>query len=80
MAIKRKLAASAEDLALPSFLSSLRWLTPRQTCAYLQMSRSTLTELQAGGGIPYSRPSDRVIRFDRLALDKWLAENCTATA
>jgi hypothetical protein len=36
-------------------------------------------DLQRTGSLPYSRLSDRVIRFDRLALDKWVSENCNVT-
>ncbi len=75
MVYKSKKAAKADDLS-PEHLAKLRWLTPRQTAVYLQVSRNTLQEMQET--LPHSRLSARVIRFDREQLDKCVAEKSAA--
>lgn len=72
-----RVSAKVDNLS-PEHLNTLRWLNTAQAMAYVQVSRSTLLELQNSGSLPYSRLSERVIRYDRLALDKWIADNTVA--
>lgn len=52
--------------------SDNRYLAKKETCKYLKISNNTLDKwiLQ---GLPVLRISG-VLRFDRLAIDKWLDE------
>lgn len=69
------------------YLAKQRHLTTIQASAYLSLSRDTIFKLIAAAEsdsppdhpIPFSRLSARVIRFDRLALDKWVADQSTVS-
>ncbi len=52
-----------------------RYLTTAQAAVYLGVSRSTVSRLQAAGKIPVCRPSKGLVRFDRLALDRFMTGN-----
>jgi excisionase family DNA binding protein len=78
-AVSSKKRLKTEDANFsPEYLAKLKWLTSLQTCHYLQVSRSTLAEMQRNGLIPFSRVGSRVIRFDRLELDRWLSESAVS--
>lgn len=52
-----------------------RYLTAQQVAEYLSVSRSTVNALVRAKKIPRPiRITDRVIRWDREAIDKMLAE------
>jgi excisionase family DNA binding protein len=75
--LKKKPANISADVS-PEYLSTLCWLTPRQSCWYLQIGRSSLDKLIAAGDIPVSRPSARIVRINRQALDAWLSQTASA--
>ena len=50
-----------------------RYLDTAAAADYLGVSRSTVIRLRRSGALPGSRPSEGVIRFDREALDRFMA-------
>jgi predicted site-specific integrase-resolvase len=51
------------------------WMTPAQVRELLQVSRRTLQRWRdEGTGPEYIRPSTRVIRYRRSAIEAWLRE------
>lgn len=51
--------------------SKQRYMNKKQTCNYLQISNNTL-DSWIGKGLPMIKING-VLRFDRLAIDKWLS-------
>lgn len=46
---------------------------------YTGLSRSYLYKLTASGTIPFSKPSGKVLFFDKDRIDQWLLENANET-
>lgn len=49
-------------------------LTAREVCAKYKLPSGTLSYLVATKGIPFTRLSRRIVRFDSARLDKWFNE------
>lgn len=49
-----------------------RWLTPTEAAAYLKVALGTLRNWTSARYVPFAKRG-RVVRYDREALDKWLA-------
>jgi excisionase family DNA binding protein len=58
-------------------LSSLQKsvLTFDDACMYTGMSKSSLYKLTSAGKIPHSKPTGKLIFFDRKELEDWLLNN-----
>ena len=51
-------------------------LTPEQVAKFLNISKATLCRLTKRGEIPHKRLGDRIIRYQRAAIEAWMrAEN-----
>ncbi len=51
-------------------------LTIDQACAYLQVKRSALAQLRyTGRGPAYYAPTAKTIRYDKVDIDKWIADS-----
>ena len=55
-------------------------LTFDEVCAYTGMSRSHLYKLTSAGKIPHSKPTGKLIFFDRSELEIWLKKNRIKTS
>lgn len=49
-------------------------LTAREVCAKYKLLAGTLSYLVAVGGIPFTRLSRRIVRFDTDRLNQWFNE------
>lgn len=56
-------------------VSNKKVLTFDEACDYTGISRSYLYKLTSSGGIPFSKPSGKIIFFDKAKLDEWLLQN-----
>lgn len=50
-----------------------RWLDIRDAAEYLTMSEAFLRKAVREQSIPFTRVGAKSLRFDRTALDEWLA-------
>lgn len=50
-------------------------LTLDEACLYTGISRSYMYKLTSAEKIPHSKPSGKMIYFDRKKLDSWLLRN-----
>lgn len=57
-----------------------RVLNFQEAVKYTGFSASYLYKLTAGRQIPYSKPSGKMVFFDRVELEEWLMSNRVATA
>ena len=55
-------------------------LTFDEVCTYTGMSRSHLYKLTSTGKIPHSKPTGKLIFFDRIELESWLKKNRIKTS
>lgn len=55
-------------------------LTFQEACAYTGFSASYLYKLTAARQIPHSKPSGKMVFFDRAELEGWLMRNRVATS
>lgn len=55
-------------------------LTFKEACTYTGFSASYLYKLTAERRIPHSKPSGKMVFFDRAELEAWLMGNRVATA
>jgi len=55
-----------------------RWLTAEDVAAYLGVSIRTVRSWTAAGIIPHVRLPGRLVRFDRNAVDAWVASHAVA--
>lgn len=73
-AIERPSLEEADDLrALRATLAAIRWLTAPEVAIYLGVSVRTVRAWTAAGTVPHTRLPGRLVLFDRLELDRWLA-------
>lgn len=56
-------------------LANKKVLTLDEACDYTGMSRSYLYRLTSSGIIPHSKPSGKLVYFEREALERWLLQN-----
>jgi len=56
-------------------VSNKKVLTFDEACDYTGISRSYLYKLTSKNKIPFSKPSGKVIFFDKEKLDTWLLQN-----
>ena len=54
-------------------------LTLDEAAQYTGMRKSSLYKLTSAKAIPHSKPSGKVIFFNRLALERWMMSNPVAT-
>lgn len=73
------LQAISNDLAeiKSKIIYNKRVLSFDEGCKYTGFSRSYMYKLTSGGIIPYSKPNNKIIFFDRDKLDEWLLKNST---
>lgn len=55
-------------------------LTFKEACEYTGLSASYLYKLTAARQIPHSKPSGKMVYFDRVELEAWLMGNRVATS
>ncbi len=56
-------------------INNKKVLTFDETCEYTGFSRSYMYKLTSAGIIPYSKPNNKTLFFDRDKLDEWLLSN-----
>ncbi len=56
-------------------LANKKVLTLDEACDYTGMSRSYLYRLTSSGIIPHSKPSGKLVYFEREELERWLLQN-----
>jgi len=58
--------------------------TPKEISALLQVSQSTVLRMAYSGDLPYiplrAGKRKKIVRFDPVAVDKWLAKRAKASA
>ena len=55
-----------------------KWLTIRQAATYIGMSVGFLRKAVRLQRVPHTRIGSKALRFDRCALDQWLAAQSSA--
>ncbi|MDT0690051.1 helix-turn-helix domain-containing protein [Salegentibacter sp. F188] len=50
-------------------------LTLEEACDYTGISQSYMYKLTSAGKIPHSKPSGKMIYFERVKLNSWLLRN-----
>lgn len=55
-----------------------RWLTIREAATYIGMSAAFLRKAVRLQRVPHTRIGTKALRFDRDALDQWLAAQSSA--
>lgn len=65
-------------------MSNNRWLTPTDleqptSCGGYSIKKSTQAKMRMQGIIPYSKIGYKLIRYDRLEIDKWIEEQSVIT-
>jgi excisionase family DNA binding protein len=55
-----------------------KWLTIREASSYIGMSVGFLRKAVRLQRVPYTRVGSKALRFDRCALDQWLAAQSSA--
>ena len=71
-AILKKLEVIEKEI-----LSQKEVLTFEEVCSYAGLSRSYLYKLTCTNRIPHSKPSGKMLYFDRREIDNWLLQNPT---
>tara|TARA_R110000751_G_scaffold156988_1_gene262397 strand:+ start:541 stop:813 length:273 start_codon:yes stop_codon:yes gene_type:complete len=56
-------------------LANKKILSLEEACDYTGISRSYLYKLTSTGMIPHSKPSGKLIYFEREELENWLMQN-----
>ena len=51
-----------------------KWMSMKQLCAYLDISRDTATKWIKNKGMP-AHQIDRIWRFDKNEIDEWMKNN-----
>lgn len=54
-------------------------LTFAEACAYTGLSHSYMYKLTSGRQIPHSKPTGKLVFFNRVELENWLQSNRIAT-
>jgi excisionase family DNA binding protein len=57
---------------------SRKWLTIKEAARYIGMSVGFLRKAVRLRSVPHTRVGTKALRFDRDALDQWLATQSTA--
>jgi excisionase family DNA binding protein len=57
--------------------SQSRVLTFEQGCKYLGYAKSYVYKLTSAGILPYSKPNNKSIFFDREKLENWMLSNAS---
>ena len=52
-----------------------RWLNPSELFEEYGFSKSTQAKMRMKGLMPFSKIGSKYIRYDRVAIDKWLEEH-----
>lgn len=56
-------------------ITEKKWLTIVETARYISMSVAFVRKSVRNRTIPHSRVGNKSLRFDRVALDLWMAAN-----
>ncbi|MBP6023930.1 helix-turn-helix transcriptional regulator [Ferruginibacter sp.] len=56
-----------------------RVLTFEQGCQYLGYAKSYVYKLTSAGILPYSKPNNKSIFFDREKLEDWMLSNASSS-
>lgn len=56
-----------------------RVLTFEQGCQYLGYAKSYVYKLTSAGILPYSKPNNKSIFFDRVKLEEWMLSNASSS-
>ena len=56
-----------------------RVLTFEQGCQYLGYAKSYVYKLTSAGILPYSKPNNKSIFFDRQKLEDWMLSNASSS-
>jgi excisionase family DNA binding protein len=59
--------------------STKKVLTFEEGCQYLGYAKSYVYKLTSGGILPYSKPNNKTIFFDREKLENWMLSNATSS-
>jgi len=54
-------------------------LSFNEACMYSGMSKSHLYKLTSGRVVPFYKPANKLIYFERVELEKWLLQNRVTT-
>lgn len=60
-------------------LGTKKVLNFEELVEYTGLSKSYLYKLTSSGNIPHSKPSGKVLFFDKEKIDQWLLENAIQT-
>jgi excisionase family DNA binding protein len=72
-AVLRSRLATLAAAPPPAPADARRYLDTADAADYLGVSRSTVIRLQRSGAIETCRPVESIVRFDRDALDRFMA-------
>jgi len=61
-------------------LSNNRVLTFEQGCKYLGYAKSYVYKLTSAGILPYSKPNNKSIFFDKEKLEEWMLSNPSSSS
>ncbi len=59
--------------------SNNKVLTFKQGCQYLGYAKSYVYKLTSAGILPFSKPNNKSIFFDRELLEKWMLSNSNSS-
>ena len=60
-------------------IANKKVLNFNEACEYTGISRSYMYKLTASRNVPHTKPSGKVIFFDKEKLDEWLLKNAIKT-
>lgn len=69
---------SFQNLEVPTSTTNKRWLNPSELEAEYGFSKSSQSKMRmrkSNSTIPFSKIGRKYIRYDRVAIDKWLEEH-----
>jgi excisionase family DNA binding protein len=58
-------------------LQNQRILSLNEACEYLGYKRSYVYKMLSNGILPYSKPNNKKIYFDRAKLESWMLSNAS---
>ena len=52
-----------------------RWLSPEELELEFGLKMNTVSKYRMEQTIPFSKPSSKIIKYDRIKIDEWLENN-----
>lgn len=56
-------------------LQNKKILNFKEACVYMGFSKSTMYKKTMAGTLPFSKPNNKELRFERQKLEEWLLSN-----